>query len=43
MMGDVIDFIKAALPWVAMGLLLAVFAVRNAHRKKEKDKRRKPL
>lgn len=38
MMGDVIDFIKAALPWVAMGLLLAVFAVRYAHGKKEKDK-----
>lgn len=37
-MGDVFAFIQAALPWVAMGLLLAVFAVRNAHGKKEKDK-----
>ena len=35
MMEAIIDFIRAALPWVAMGLLLAVFAVRSAGRKKK--------
>ena len=29
------DFLRAALPWVAMGLLLAVFAARSAGRKKK--------
>lgn len=33
-MENVFDFIHAALPWVAVGLLLAVFAVRSAKRKK---------
>ena len=38
MMEAIIDFIRAALPWVAMGLLLAVFAARSAgRRKKEKE------
>ena len=35
MMENVIDFIRAALPWVAMGLFLAVFAARSAGRKKK--------
>ena len=35
MMEAIIDFIRAALPWVAMGLLLAVFAARIAGRKKK--------
>ena len=35
-MEAVFDFIRAALPWVAMGLLLAVFAARSAGRKKNK-------
>ena len=35
MMEVIIDFIRAALPWVAMGLLLAVFAARGAGRKKK--------
>lgn len=35
MMEVIIDFIRAALPWVAMGLLLAVFAARSAGRKKK--------
>ena len=35
MMEAIIDFIRAALPWVAMGLLLAVFAARSAGRKKK--------
>ena len=34
-MEAIIDFIRAALPWVAMGLLLAVFAARSAGRKKK--------
>ena len=34
MMEVIIDFIRAALPWVAMGLLLAVFAARGVGRKK---------
>ena len=29
------DFMTAALPWIAMGLLLAIFFARAAHRKKE--------
>ena len=36
-MHDVFDFLRAALPWVAMGLLLAVFAARSAGKKKEKQ------
>ena len=35
MMEVIIDFIRAALPWVAMGLLLAVFAARGVGRKKK--------
>ena len=35
MMEAIIDFIRAALPWVAMGLLLAVFAAKSAGRKKK--------
>ena len=35
-MENVFDFIRAAAPWVAMGLLLAIFAVR-ADVKKKKD------
>ena len=34
-MENVIDFLRVALPWVAMGLLLAVFAARSAGRKKK--------
>ena len=32
----VTEFIGAALPWIAMGLLLAVFFARGARRKKGK-------
>ena len=35
-MENVFDFLRAAAPWVAMGLLLAIFAVR-ADVKKKKD------
>ena len=34
-MENVSDFLRAAMPWVAMGLLLAVFAARIAVRKKK--------
>ena len=37
-MENVIDFLRAALPWVAVGLLLAVFFARSAgNKKKEKE------
>lgn len=38
MMKAVLDFLHAALPWIAMGLLLAVFFARSAKMKKEEDK-----
>lgn len=34
-MENLFDFIRAALPWVAMGLLLAVFAARSVGKKKK--------
>ena len=34
-MENVFDFLGAALPWIVMGLLLAVFAARSAGRKKK--------
>ena len=36
-MENIIDFINAALPWIAIGLLLAVFFARSS-RKKKSDK-----
>ena len=38
-MEAVYDFLRAALPWVAMGLLLAVFFARSAKKKKDEDKK----
>ena len=35
MMEKVIDFIQAALPWIAIGLFLAVFFTRSAGKKKK--------
>lgn len=32
------DFFRAALPWIAMGLLLVIFLVRGASAKKSKEK-----
>lgn len=32
------DFLHAALPWIAMGLLLAIFSARNASVKKKSQK-----
>ena len=37
MMEDVFAFLRAALPWVAMGLLLAVFFARSAGKEKKKE------
>ena len=38
MMDNVLAFLRAALPWVVMGLLLAVFFARNTgSKKKEKE------
>lgn len=36
-METVFDFLRAALPWVAIGLLLAVFAARSAKKKKDEQ------
>ena len=37
-METVLDFIMAALPWMAMGLMLAIFAVRENSRKNNPEK-----
>ena len=34
-MENVFDFLRTAMPWIAIGLLLAVFFVRGAKKKKE--------
>ena len=34
-----IDFMGAALPWIAIGILLAVIAVRDSAHKKDKEKK----
>ena len=36
-MENVLDFLRAAMPWVAMGLLLAVCAARSAKKKTDED------
>ena len=38
-MENTFAFISAALPWIAMGLLLAIFFARAAHGKKNKGKK----
>ena len=38
-MQDVIDFLSAALPWICIGLLLAIFFAQNAQRGKESKKK----
>ena len=37
-MENVFDFLRAALPWIVVGLLLAVFAARSVGRKKKERK-----
>lgn len=36
-MEAVFDFLRAALPWIAVGLLLAVFFARSAGKKKKEE------
>ena len=36
-MEAVFDFLRAALPWVAIGLLLEVFAAKSAKKKKDEQ------
>ena len=38
MMKDVSDFLRAALPWVAAGLLLAIWIARGAEKQKKKER-----
>ena len=37
-MKNVVDFLSAALPWICIGLLLAVFFAQNARKKKNNKK-----
>lgn len=36
-MEAVLDFLRAALPWIAVGLLLAVFFTKNAGKEKKEE------
>ena len=36
-MEAIFDFLRAALPWIAVGLLLAVLFARSARKKKKKE------
>ena len=36
-MKDIFDFLSAALPWISIGLLLAIFLAQNARRKKDAE------
>ena len=36
-MEAIIDFLRAALPWIAVGLLLAVFFAKNAGKEKKEE------
>ena len=38
-MAAVLDFIRAALPWIGIGLFLAVFFARSAKRKKDEEQK----
>ena len=38
-METVFDFIRAALPWITIGLLLAVFFARSNEKKQDEDRR----
>lgn len=38
-MKNIFNFCGVALPWIAMGLLLAIFFARTAHGKKVKEKK----
>ena len=36
-MNGALDFLRAALPWIVFGLVLAVICAQGEHRKKEKE------
>ena len=36
-MENIFDFMRAALPWIAMGLLLAIFCARSTSKKRKND------
>ena len=36
-MENILDFMQAALPWIAMGLLLAIFFARSAAKKRKNE------
>ena len=38
-MKDIMDFLSAALPWISIGLLLAIFFAQNARKKKDNKKK----
>ena len=38
-MEDVLDFLRAAMPWVTMGLLLAVYFARSARKKRDEKQK----
>ena len=38
-MNAVFDFLRAALPWITVGLLLAVFFVKSAGKRKKKEQK----
>lgn len=37
-MRDIFEFFSVAMPWIAMGLLLAIFFIRETRRKKDNDR-----
>ena len=38
-MNNLIDFVKAALPWICMGLLLAIFFAKSSREKRDEEKK----
>ena len=38
-MREVIDFLSAALPWICIGLLLAIFFAQSARKKRDNKKK----
>ena len=38
-MKDILGFLSAALPWICIGLLLAIFFAQNARKKKDSKKK----
>lgn len=38
-MKDILDFLSAALPWICIGLLLAIFFAQSSRKKKDAEKK----